>query len=61
MNRTLLIILSIVLGVISLSIPYYIGYYSATKEINSFLEISLYIITLTISDIRYKLKKEQYK
>lgn len=60
MNRTLLIILSIALGAISLLIPYYIGYYSATKEINFFLEISLYVITLTISDIRYKLK-EQYK
>ncbi len=61
MNRTLLIMLFIALGVISLLIPYYIGYYSATKEINSFLKISLYVIALTISDIRYKLKKEQYK
>lgn len=58
MKRFLLWILVVILAVIVLSIPYTLGYISATDEISSITRIIFGTITLCIADIKSYLQQK---
>lgn len=58
LKRFLLWILVVILAVIVLSIPYILGYISATDEISSIVRIIFGIITLCIADIKAYLQQK---
>lgn len=58
LKRFLLWILVVILAVIVLSIPYILGYISATDEISSIVRIIFGTITLCIADIKAYLQQK---
>ena len=58
MKRFLLWILVVFLAVIVLSIPYVLGYISATDDVNSVVRIVFGTITLCIADIKSYLQQK---